>query len=60
MRTVRRRTRKDQQLETVKQLAIPLDGGTAMLAMIQELIPLGLQAVGEALTVFFATNQQVN
>src|SRR5712692_5213163 len=55
MRTVRRRTRKDQRLaarqtlETGKQLAIPLDDGTAMLALIQELIPLGLKAVGEAL-----------
>jgi len=56
MRRVRRRTRKDQRIvagqtpETVKQLAIPLDDGTAMLAMIQELIPLGLKAVAEALT----------
>jgi hypothetical protein len=32
-----------------QQLTIPLDDGTAMLAMIQELIPLGLKAVGEAL-----------
>jgi transposase-like protein len=32
------------------QLAIPIDDGTAMLAMIQELIPLGLKAVNEALT----------
>ena len=31
------------------QLAIPLDDGTAMLALIQALIPLGLQAVQEAL-----------
>ena len=49
MRTVRRRTRNDQPT-TTQQLAIPLDDGTAMLAMIQELIPLGLQAVREALT----------
>jgi transposase-like protein len=33
-----------------RQLAIPLDDGAAMLAMIQELIPLGLKAVGEALS----------
>lgn len=31
------------------QLAIPLDDGTAMLALIQALIPLGLKAVQEAL-----------
>ena len=31
------------------QLTIPLDDGTAMLAMIQELIPLGLKAVEDAL-----------
>ncbi len=31
------------------QLAIPLDDGTAMLAMIQALIPLGLKAVEQAL-----------
>lgn len=55
MRTVRRRTREDQpivgepRLETGKPLALPLDDGTAMLAMIQELIPLGLKAVGDAL-----------
>lgn len=33
----------------VSQLAIPVDDGTAMLAVIQELIPLGLKAVEEAL-----------
>jgi putative transposase len=49
MGTVRRRTRNEQPT-TTQQLAIPLDDGTAMLAMIQELIPLGLQAVQEALT----------
>lgn len=55
MRRVRRRARQNQRLpvgrtpQTVKQLAIPLDDGTAMLAVIQELIPLGLKAVGEAL-----------
>lgn len=55
MRTLRGRTRKDQRveiergLEQASQLAIPLDDGTAMLAIIQELIPLGLKAVGEAL-----------
>ena len=32
------------------QLAIPIDDGTAMLAMIQALIPLGLKAVEEALS----------
>ncbi len=55
MRRVRRQARKDQHhvaknRDAVKQLAIPLDDGTAMLAMIQELIPLGLTAVSEALT----------
>ena len=56
MRRVRRRARNDQQgsghrsAPTATQLAIPLDDGTAMLAMIQELIPLGLKAVSEALT----------
>lgn len=56
MRRLRRRAKQGQRivagqtLETVKQLAIPLDDGTAMLAMIQELIPLGLKAVAEALT----------
>lgn len=49
MRRVRRRTEADQ-LPVARQLAIPLDDGTAMLAMIQELIPLGLRAVSEALT----------
>lgn len=33
----------------VNQLAIPVDDGTAMLALIRELIPLGLRAVEEAL-----------
>ena len=56
MRRVRRNATQDQhhvgstRLDAVKQLAIPLDDGTAMLAMIQELIPLGLAAVGEALS----------
>jgi len=34
---------------TATQLAIPIDDGTAMLAMIQALIPLGLKAVEQAL-----------
>ena len=55
MRTVRSRTRKDQihaavAAERAKQLAIPLDDGTARLAMIQALIPLALDAVSDALT----------
>ncbi len=37
-----------QQL-AIPQLAIPLDDGTAMLALIQALIPLGLKAVEQAL-----------
>jgi len=49
MRRVRRPTSADQSPIT-KQLTIPLDDGTAMLALIQELIPLGLKAVSEALT----------
>ena len=47
MRTVRRQSRNNHSTTTPPQLAIPLDDGTAMLAMIQELIPLGLKAVGE-------------
>ena len=35
--------------EVSTQLAIPVDDGTAMLALIQELIPLGLKAVQDAL-----------
>lgn len=56
MRRVRRRTKPDQpiharaSLVATKQRAIPLEDGTAMLAIIQELIPLGLKAVAEALT----------
>jgi len=48
MRRVRRTTSAGQSCAP-QQLTIPLDDGTAMLAMIQELIPLGLKAVGEAL-----------
>ena len=48
MGSVRGRIRKGQQVPT--QLAVPLDDGTAMLAMIQELIPLGLMAVEETLS----------
>lgn len=56
MRRVRRSTKPDQPIHVpsrpmaAKQLAIPLDDGTTMLAVIQELIPLGLKAVAEALT----------
>lgn len=56
MGRIRGKTGRDQRGEVgqrrpaVKQLAIPLDDGMAMLAMIQELIPLGLKAVGDALT----------
>lgn len=54
MRRVERRTRKNQHVVVEpsadpKQLGIPLDDGAARLAMIQALIPLGLEAVGEAL-----------
>ncbi len=45
MRRVRATPAKSQPT----QLAIPVDDGTAMLAMIQELIPLGLKAVEDAL-----------
>lgn len=40
----------DPPLTPAGQLAIPIDDGTAMLAMIQALIPLGLKAVEEALS----------
>ena len=39
----------DSSSRNPAQLAIPVDDGTAMLALIQELIPLGLKAVSEAL-----------
>lgn len=47
MRRVRRTNRKDQQEDhhTGAQLPIPVDDGTARLALIQALIPLGLKAV---------------
>lgn len=48
MRRVRRSLAKDQP-PPASQLTIPLDDGTAMLAMIQALIPLGLKAVEDAL-----------
>ncbi len=51
MRRVRRRSSGNQPSHApTQQLTIPLDDGTSMLALIQELIPLGLRAVGEALT----------
>lgn len=53
MRTVRPRGAKGQAsagpTPVAPQLAIPLDDGTAMLALIQALIPLGLKAVEDAL-----------
>ena len=49
MPTVRSRTATCQPSAAATQLAIPLDDGTAMLAMIQALIPLGLKAVEQAL-----------
>jgi putative transposase len=54
MRRVRNSTPKNQPCPVaptsgVTQLSIPVDDGTAMLALIQELIPLGLKAVEEAL-----------
>lgn len=55
MPRVRHAARKSQSsavaapAPTASQLAIPLDDGTAMLAMIQALIPLGLKAVEQAL-----------
>lgn len=49
MRRVRDHAHRNQASAT-PQLTIPLDDGTAMLAVIQELIPLGLKAVQEALT----------
>jgi len=53
MRTVRRRTMNDQRVKggaTADQVPMPIDDGTARLAVIQELIPLGLDAVRDALT----------
>ena len=49
MRRVRHPAVADRS-PVAKQLTMPLDDGTAMLALIQELIPLGLKAVSEALT----------
>lgn len=54
MRRVRRTVRKGQPpadpvAAAPPQLAMPLDDGTAMLALIQALVPLGLKAVEEAL-----------
>ena len=54
MRRLRQTVPKSQSSATVAtpvatQLAVPLDDGTAMLAMIQALIPLGLKAVEQAL-----------
>lgn len=53
MRRVRGGTRQNQQRRTAAQQAMPLDDGTlttpAAVAVIQALIPLGLQAVEEAL-----------
>ncbi len=49
MRTVRPQVSKGQPSGGPPQLAIPLDDGTAMLAVIQALIPLGLKAVAQAL-----------
>ena len=54
MPRVRQEARKSQSTvvpptPNATQLAIPLDDGTAMLAMIQALIPLGLKAVEQAL-----------
>lgn len=50
MRRVRNEVAKSQSSSQPEQLTIPIDDGTAMLAMIQSLIPLGLRAVGEALS----------
>lgn len=50
MTRVRAQASKSQPSPRARQLAIPIDDGTAMLALIQELIPLGLKAVQEALT----------
>ena len=50
MRRVRQESRESQPSTSVPtQLAIPIDDGTGMLALIQALIPLGLKAVEEAL-----------
>src|SRR5688500_16805495 len=54
MRRVRNSSPKDQASSVTStsgatQLTIPIDDGTAMLALIQELIPLGLKAVEQAL-----------
>ena len=51
MRRVRSEVAKSQsKSDPEQQLTIPIDDGTAMLAMIQSLIPLGLKAVEEALS----------
>ena len=55
MRSVPRLTPKSQSPvvaapPAARPLAIPLDEGTTMLALIQALIPLGLAAVEQALT----------
>lgn len=54
MRRVRSEALKGQpaseSASELSQLGIPLDDGTAMLALIQSLIPLGLKAVEEALS----------
>lgn len=50
MRNVRRTTTAHQpNTAAATQLEVPLDDGTVMLSLIQALIPLGLQAVEEAL-----------
>lgn len=54
MRSVRQTTPKCQPAvgaapAAARQLAIPPDDGTVMLALIQALIPVGLQAVEQAL-----------
>ena len=52
MPRVQNRSPKNQpSAPTATQLAIPIDDGTAMLAMIQALIPLGLKAVEHGSTI---------
>ena len=49
MRRVRRGKKKSQSYAARQEVELPIDDGSAQLAMIQALIPLGLRAVEEAL-----------
>jgi putative transposase len=49
MRRVRRGKKKSQSHDAAPEIALPIDDGSAQLAMVRALIPLGLRAVEEAL-----------